>query len=91
MRAVEFTDWREGSYPLDAVTEALDYLRTHQTEFETLLQLPGIEGHYLNIVAAVGPGTSAEAFELDAEDIALLASMGFAVSIAVQRTEKDRE
>lgn len=39
---VEFADVRDGTYPLDAATEALDFLRTNREEFVRLSSFPGV-------------------------------------------------
>jgi hypothetical protein len=47
--AVEFYDVRNGTYPLDPVSEALDLLRSHRDEFLRLADFPGVSMRTLNI------------------------------------------
>jgi hypothetical protein len=82
-RGIEFSDWHEGAYRLDMVTEALDYLGTHRIEFQKLLSLPGIDDRCLNFVDTSCHRNLACVFDFTPERMSLLASLELSVSIVI--------
>lgn len=45
---LEFADIREGTYPLDAAAEAVDFLQSRREEFLRLSRFPGVVTRTLN-------------------------------------------
>ena len=74
---LEFADLHDGTYPLDAATEALDLLRSHHDEFIRLSRFPGVVTRTLNFF---GDADSCS-MELEPADIALLHELSVHVSI----------
>jgi hypothetical protein len=76
---LEFVDLRDGSYPLDAATEALDFLRSRSGEFVRLSRFSGVVTRTLNFF---GDADSCS-MELEPADIALLHELSIHLSICV--------
>jgi hypothetical protein len=74
---LEFADVHDGTYPLDAATEALDFLQSHRDEFTRLSRSPGVVTRTLNFF---GDADSCS-MELEPADIALLHELSVHVSI----------
>jgi len=74
---LEFADVHDGTYPLDAATDALDFLQTHRAEFVRLSRFPGVVTRTLNFF---GDADSCS-MELAPADIALLHELSIHVSI----------
>lgn len=74
---IEFNDIHEGTYPLDAFTEALDFLQSHHDEFLRLSSFPGVATRTLNFFG------DAETCTMDIEParIALLHQLSLHLSI----------
>jgi hypothetical protein len=74
---IEFADIREGSYPLDAFSEALWILRNYREEFLRLSRFPGVMIRTLNIFGDDATCT----MEISPADIALLHELSVHLSI----------
>jgi len=74
---LEFADIHDGTYPMDAATEALDFIRSYREEFMRLSHFAGVATRALNFF---GDAESCS-FELDPSDIALLHELSLCVSI----------
>jgi hypothetical protein len=73
---LEFFDIHEGKYPLDAKTEAMDFLKARRDEFIRLSSFQGVSMRNLNFF-----GDGASCMEIYPEDIALLHELSIHVSI----------
>lgn len=74
---IEFEDIHEGTYPLDAFTEALDFLQDYQDEFLRLANFPGVTTRTLNFFGDAGTCT----MEIEPTRIALLHELSLHLSI----------
>lgn len=74
---LEFSDVHSGAYPLDAATEALDFLQSHCLEFIRLSRFPGIVTRTLNFF---GDAASCS-MELTPAHITLLHTLSLRVSV----------
>jgi len=73
----EFSDIREDYGGLDPLSEALDLLQAHRSEFRRLSVFPGITIRQLSITGSLAECT----IELDAEGISLLHELQLHLSI----------
>lgn len=80
-KGIEFTDWHEGSYPLNIAFEALDYLLANREEFEKLCNLPGVENRHLNLHDT--SNESGNSFDLTPSQMTILAELKLSLSIYV--------
>lgn len=76
---LQFDDLHAGSYPLDAATEALDYLASDREEFQRLAQFPGVIFRTLNFFGDANTCS----ITLDPEAISLLHELSLAVTVDV--------
>ena len=74
---LEFADVHDGTYPLDAATEALDFLQSHHDEFVRLSRFPGVVTRTLNFFG----NADSCSMDLEPADIALLHELSVHVSI----------
>src|SRR4051812_32517454 len=65
---LEFAELHDGTHPLDAATEALDFLRAYRDEFVRLSHFPGVVTRALNFFG----NADSCSMEFEPADIALL-------------------
>lgn len=79
---IEFSDWRDGPYPLDMPLEALDYIMANREEFEQLCRWPGIDECSLNFFDNLD-GQKISAFDFQPTWLTILGDLKFKIHISV--------
>ena len=83
---VEFSDFHEGAYPLDMMTEAMSFIRANLKDLYTVSHFESVEYRSLNLVDT---SETVGLYILDSNELALLAALKIALNINVQKIEQD--
>lgn len=87
-KGIEFTDFHDGSYPLDIASEALDYLLANFEEFKKLCAWPGIEERRLTLHDTCAEGWSD--FDFTPAQLSVLAELKISLTINVAGPLEDK-